>query len=327
MAKRPYSLFELFAIISIADWLFSSKKVIYKSSKSSKGNGKGGCCGCLVIFLIIAGIGALISPSSSSSPKQQQTMEQQQTVKTRTVRQEVSKEGNASVVEQTFPSPPVVLPTDFDSKIPSLRIHIMEEREEFKKLIANEAQSQNKAPIWSEDLLFKANLTSLCGLDLGKDITSYFQKSSFQFKTETFRHFADGLLSIEFESPVNSLDSKVKNVIIDENLMIHGVCVSWPMKSQSKNAYKFAEVRAKLTKPLNLPRTEVDPEAFLQYCSTYTHAMDDNRVIVLKTDDEGLELMLLATTKPLSIYDKNSQNDMKDNPIAQRFCEALKNRK
>ena len=319
MAKRSYSLFELFAIFSIFNWLFGGKRVVIrKSRKLSKDDAKG-CCGCLIVFLIIAGLGALFMPMSDSSPKKQRKTEEEKTVR----QEDISQEGEAAVEESPLSSSEDVPQAIVESEGPSLRVLIMEEREIFKELIAAEAQAQNKLPVWSEDLYFQIDINSLCGLDLGQDITRCFSQPSFLFKTETFRLVADGLLAVDFESSVNCLDSTVKTVIVDENLAVHGICVSWPMASQKEIAYKFADVRVKLTRLLKLSRRHIDTEEFLQYFATYTFAKDDNRVIVLKTDNDGLELMLLATTKPISIYAQDNQNDIQDNPIAQKFSEAL----
>ena len=259
-------------------------------------------------------------PMSDSSPK-----EQSQTEEEKAVRQEdVSREENATVEEPPLPSAEEAPPPIVDEG-PSLRTRIMEERETFKEMIAVEAQAHGKLPVWSEDLYVQINITSLCGLDLGQDITRYFSQPTFQFKTETFHLVADGLLAVDFESPVNYLDSAVKTVIVDENLAVQGIGVAWPMASQKEIAYKFADVRVKLTRLLKLSRRRyIDPEEFWQYCATYTLAKDSNRVIVLKTDNDGLELMLLSTAKSISIYAQGNQNDIQDNPIALKFSEALK---
>ena len=258
-------------------------------------------------------------PMSDSSPK-----EQSQTEEEKAVRQEdVSREENVTVEESPLPSAEEMTPPIVDEG-PSLRTRIIEERERFKESISSEAQAQSKLPVWSEDLYFQIDINSLCGLDLGQDITRCFSQPSFQFKTETFRLVADGSLAVDFESPVNCLDSTVKTVIVDDNLAVQGICASWPMASQKEIAYKFADVRVKLTRLLKLSRRHIDPEEFWQYCATYTFAKDDNHVIVLKTDNDGLALMLLSTAKPISIYAQDNQNDIQDNPIALKFSEALK---
>ena len=327
MARHSFSFLELFGIFSIFNWLFGSKKVVVVR-KSSKDDAQG-CCGCLVFLLIIGGISAIFSPSpkksTSSSNHANNKTEKQQVVASTDEIYETQEQPVEEVNNTNPPQSPQEATAPSEPEGPSLRSRIMEDRETFKNSITKSSQSQdNKQPIWNEDMHFNNAITTLCGLAVGDDITRYFDNPSFTFKSEQISSFADDLIVVDFESSVNCLDSKVKSVILDKNLIIQGIRVSWPMESKEDSAYKFAEVRINLMRLLRLYRHEVDPRKYMYYCSTYANVNDEDLVIILKTDDNSLQLLLIATKMPINIFSKIEQADVKDNPICQNFLEKLK---